>query len=261
MKLLIMTRGRVGKQITLSAIPEDWRDRTYLVIPWEEKGLHDHQCLVAPDWVTNYSQKFQFCLDYAFLDQQKIVIMDDDLSFSERDTSVAGKVRFTKIWDQNVLSRAFSYMEELLDTTALVSMHPRQMAHQAPFPYKENGKVICIQAVNRDLADPIPKVDEYPILADVFLNCALLSRGLGNKLITTVVQDHASCQAPGGCSIYRTPEMQRQAVEAVAAAYPDFATVVFKKAKQANWMGDEGRYDLRVQWKKMYEAGVANRGG
>ena len=253
MQLYIMTRGRVGKQRTLQSIPSKWRDRTTLVVPREELGQHHFPSYGVPDCIDNYSKKFQFIIDgNIHQGENKVVILDDDLIFSKR---VGDKL--LKVQDIEELNDMFDYMEELLEDTALVSVHPRQMGHTQPVPYVENGKVICIQGVNRDLCQPIPKVDQFPILADVVLNCTLLSRGVGNKLITSFVQDHGSCQAPGGCSLYRTPEMQKEAVEYVAGRFGPFAKAVTKTPKSAKWMGDT-RTDLRVQWKSLYKWGCEN---
>lgn len=252
MFLLIMTRGRVGKQRTLESIPTAWLDRTMLVAPIKELGRHFHTTFGVPDWVDNYSKKFQYIIDGNVVDDNKVVILDDDLVFSKRVGDKLLKVR-----DKEELNEMFELMDELLDTTALVGVHPRQMGHTKPTPYVENGKVICIQGVNRELCAPMPRVDRFPILADVILNCTLLSRGIGNKLITSFVQDWGSCQAPGGCSLYRTPEMQKEAVEWVAKEFAPYAKAVVKKPKQAKWLGDE-RVDLTVQWKRMYMNGVEN---
>ena len=52
MKLLIMTRGRAGNQITLRSIPYPWRDQTYLVCPMSEVGHHEWpQTIGVPDYV------------------------------------------------------------------------------------------------------------------------------------------------------------------------------------------------------------------
>lgn len=255
MNLYIMTRGRVGTQLTLKTIPEKWKDRTYLVVPEEEKDKHDHQTLAVPPEVDNYSKKFQWILHNGMDDGfKKAVIMDDDLIFSRAFVRLgAQKKSLITIKDPELMSPLWEYMEELLENTALVGVHPRQMGNYVRDPnYVVNGKIICIQGVNREMIGKV-KVDYYPILADVVLNCTLLSRGQGNKLITRFFQDHASCQAPGGCSIYRTPEMQAEACRFIADRFPH-ATLVTKKPKASKWMGEE-RVDLRVQWKKMYESG------
>jgi len=251
MKIYIMTRGRIGKQRTLKSIPTEYLTDTYLVVPQEEHNKHVHKTIPVPPHIDNYSKKFQWLLDGNPHQSEKIVIMDDDLVFSTRNHDE----KLITIKDPEDVTIMFDLMRDLLDTTALVGVHPRQHGDKAPLPYKENGKVICIQGVNRSKIPDDIRVDSFPILADVFLNCHLLSRGISNKLITIVCQDHGSCQAPGGCSIYRTPQMQKDAVLAVAAEFGPFAKAVTKKPKVAKWMGDE-RTDLIVQWKKMYAAGV-----
>lgn len=260
MNLYIMTRGRVGKQYTLSRLPKKWKEKTWLVAPGSEnhEWNHWHQ----PDHVTNYSQKFQWLLDGMpnvvgnLCDKNdKAVILDDDLVFSKR-TLVDGKPSLRTIEDPEELGVLFDYMEHLLDDYPLVGVHPRQMGQNTKPPYVENGRIICIQGINRRLIGQV-KVDQFPILADVVLNCTLLARGQKNAIITTHFQDHGPCQAPGGCSIYRTPQMQRAAVEYLAARFPGFVKVSNRRPKVATWLGEE-RYDYTCQWKKLHAAGVAH---
>ncbi len=264
MNLFIMTRGRVGKQYTLSRLPERWRKKTWLVA--SETELHEFPRIpieIADRKITNYSEKFQWILDglpnkegVRPFDDEKAVILDDDLVFSHRQL-VDGRPSLRTIEDAERTGVLFDYMEELLDDTALVGVHPRQMGQNTKPPYVDNGRIICIQGINRRLIGQV-KVDQFPILADVVLNCTLLSRGQANKIITTHFQDHGPCQAPGGCSIYRTADMQRSAVEYLARRWPEFVKVVERRVK-TNWLQNEDgvRYDYTCQWKRLYAAGSA----
>ena len=56
----------------------------------------------------------------------------------------------------------------------------------------------------------------------------------------------------GGCSTYRTMELQGAAAEKLAAKHHPFVKVVIKKTKTA-WGGAE-RKDVIVQWKKAYQS-------
>jgi hypothetical protein len=221
-------------------------------------------CIPAPSFVTNYSQKFQWILDGLPLkdgtlwgdDDEKAVILDDDLVFSRREL-IDGKPSLRTISDLEETGVLFDYMEQLLETTALVGVHPRQMGQNTKPPYVDNGRIICIQGINRGLIGQV-KVDQFPILADVVLNCTLLARGQGNKIITTHFQDHGPCQAPGGCSIYRTSEMQTAAVNYLATRFPEFVKVVARTTKDKWLANEEGvRYDYTCQWKRLFAAGSA----
>lgn len=266
MNLYIMTRGRVGKQYTLSRLPEKWRRRTYLVCPVKEVGEHldigvRGGILGVPHYVDNYSKKFQYildglpglCMDVGQT-EEKAVILDDDLVFSRRTADG----RLKTVTDPEELGELFDYMEQLLETTALVGVHPRQMGHLAATPYVENGRIICMQGINRRLIGKV-RVDQFPILADVVLNCTMLARGQGNKLITTFCQDHGPCQAPGGCSLYRTGDMQKAAVAYLADRFGPFVKSVERRTKDKWLANEEGvRNDYTAQWKKLYSAGVAH---
>jgi hypothetical protein len=274
MNLYIMTRGRIGAQRTYDSIPYSWRDRTYLVVPEEEMGLHftlggDDDLgkaiptIAVPAYVDNYSKKMKYIIEDGMRDENECCcILDDDLIFSHQipkglnpDGTVKMGLKTLEGADTERLLTLFGYMELLLEDTALVGVHPRQMGHLQKPPYNENGKVICIQGINRRLVGTIPDIDRFPILADVVLNATLLERGQGNKIMTTWFHDWGSCNAPGGCSLYRTPEMQAEACYWLEERFGPYIKAVEKEAKDG-WLGGK-RVDFRGQWKALYKAGAA----
>jgi len=216
---------------------------------------------MAPASVDNYSRKMKWILEDGMQDGKECcVILDDDLVFSHRvikETSANGyTLRTLKGSETELLVALFAYMELLLEDTALVGVHPRQMGHIQTPPFNENGKVICIQGINRRLVRTIPDLAKFPILSDVILNATLLARGQGNKIITTYFQDWGSCNAPGGCSLYRTPEMQAEACHWLEERFGPYIKAVEKESKDG-WLGGK-RVDFRGQWKALYKAGVAS---
>lgn len=274
MNIYIMSRGRAGRVNTLKWIPKAWRSRTYIVVGAGEfkayhiAGLGWDQIIEAPVWVSNYSQKFQWILDGLPVviggdydvektdTQDKAVIIDDDLVFSSRSDPLAPN-SLISIKDPEATVDMWEGIESLLEEYALVGVHPRQMGQHAARPYVLNGRIICLQGVNRRMIGQV-KVDQFPILADVVLNCTLLARGQANAILTTHFQDHGPCQAPGGCSTYRTHDMQRRAVEYLAGRFPGFVKVVERTTKD-KWLANEQgvRYDYTCQWKALYAAGRA----
>lgn len=196
------------------------------------------------------------------VDSDKVCILDDDLVFSKRDRSGVGdRIITVKSSESDRLTEDFNLMEEMLDRYPLVGVHPRQMGQNTD-RYKrwvENGRIICVQGINRKLVGEV-KVDQFPILADVVLNLTILARGQKNALLTTFFQDHGPCQAPGGCSIYRTPAMQEGAVRYLCDRFPEHVKHVTRKPKVAKWMGDE-RHEYTAQWKKLHAAGAAFSAG
>jgi hypothetical protein len=263
-----MSRGRAGKVNTLKWIPSNLKLRTYLVVGNSEFNdyvmsypLMYANIIAAPETVTNYSQKVQWILDGLPTDGQrhvdsKCLIMDDDLVFSMPTEVGYGKTSLVSVKNPELLAPMYDQIEGLLDWHALVGVHPRQMGQNAKQPYGLNGRIICMQGINREKIGRV-KVDQFPILADVVLNCTLLARGQANAILTTYFQDHGPCQAPGGCSIYRTHDMQREAVQYLANRFPGFVKVVERVTKD-KWLANEQgvRYDYTCAWKKLYAAGV-----
>ena len=261
MNIYIMTRGRVGKQHTWNALPDAIKDRVYIVCPYEEidehieTGIPENNLWAQPNWIEHYSDKFHY-LVHLQDGYDKAVIMDDDLKFSEPYIRDDGERRLRTLEDGSLAIKAgFEYMEYLLDDTALVSFHPRQMGHTKEPPYDKNGKIVCVQGINRKLVGKVPDLNKFPILADVVLNATLLERGLGNKIITTLFIDWYPCQADGGCSFTRTPEIQAEACYWLEKRFGPYIKAVEKEAK-SGWLGGK-RVDFRGQWKALYNAGAA----
>lgn len=236
-----------------------------MVVPAREGAAYDISCgsqrvIRVPEWVTNYSQKFQWILDglpspTTWDHHDKAVIIDDDVVFSSRSDPMAPN-SLISIKDPEATVDLWARIEAMLEEYALVGVHPRQMGQHASRPYVLNGRIICLQGVNRRKIGQV-KVDQFPILADVVLNCTLLSRGLANCILTTFFQDHGPCQAPGGCSIYRTADMQRSAVSYLAERFPGYVKVVERRTKD-KWLANEQgvRYDYTCQWKSLYKEGT-----
>jgi len=261
MLLCIMTRGRVGKQETLKWIPKEWEPHVRLMCPYEEKPYHqaNHptiKIIDQPSFVTNYSLKFEWLVYEAFPEENNIVIMDDDLYFNRfENPDNTGKLLTIK--DRQEVGPMFNLMAHMTKEIALVGVHPRMMANNANRPFQWNSKIVTIQAINRSLIPSGLRLSKHPILADVELNCQLLSRGIANARITTHFVDWLPSQATGGCD-YRTAEMQRLATEDISTRFAPFAKQVVKRPKTAKWLGDE-RYDLNIRWKDLYNWGLDRR--
>lgn len=247
MKIVIITRGRVGKQHTLANLPEILSPNIYICCPPDEDH-HWPRTLHEP-FPMNYSEKFQWILDGAGGKLSgKVVIMDDDLRFSARDPNDATKLLSAT---ENQVFEGLMHMHTLLNEHPLVGFHPRAMGNNtAGTDVMYDKRINAMQGLNLDLIGKV-KVDYYPILADMFLNLTLLTRGQGNAIICSPFWDQVgSSNAPGGCSLHRTWDQQREAVLGLKAMFPEFVTVKEKVVKDGWWGPDKPRYDFIIQWKK-----------
>lgn len=251
MNIVIITRGRVGKVRTLEWIPADWRGRTFICCPPEEVTQHRWPQIIPEPFPMNYSQKFHWLVhnEYASLGH-KFMIMDDDLKFSMRHPDDHRKLIPAT---PEHISRELHTISAALDWYPLIGIHPRAMGQEAPALWKADSRINATQAVNTDLIPRDLKLDHWPILADMVLNLSLLQRGAHTLVRTELFWDqYGGSNAPGGCSLHRTWEQQRDAVLGLKEMFPDLVTVKEKVTKNGWWGEDKPRTDFVIAWRKAY---------
>ena len=254
MKIVIITRGREGNVKTLQSIPESWHHRTYICCPPEENHHWPARLMIHEPWPMNYSEKFNWLVNGGCEELgSQFLIMDDDLRFSMREV-IGGELTGRLISATAAeVSKGLSRLEDMLQKYPLVGLHPRAMGNNAPRGIKECTRINAMQGVNTDLIGPI-KLDHWPILADMVLNLTLLTSGFKTAIDCDLFWDQVGgSNAPGGCSLHRTQEQQREAVCGLAAMFPDVVKMVVKEQKSGGgfWAN---RVDFRIQWKKAYES-------
>lgn len=99
--------------------------------------------------------------------------------------------------------------------------------------------------------------DNLPVMEDFDVTLQLLRLGYENMVLFEWAWGQPSSNAPGGCSAYRTYEVQKAGAEGLAALHPDYVTPVQKPSK--NWRGFDHRWDVKVRWKAALAEGAARR--
>jgi len=242
MKLMIMTRGREGRQHTWNNLPPSLQAKTTIFAPPTER----HPNMLPEPHPMDCSEKIQWMIDNH---EGKFVMLDDDLRFC----APSGDGKLMNATPEQI-EAGFAMIEQLLDEHPLVGLHPRAHGNTCKSPIEYNGRITHLYGMNLDTIKPI-KVDYFPILADMYLNLTLLTKGHSTAVICTLLFDWVGgSNAPGGCSIHRTWEQQKEAVLGLKESFPEFVTVKQKVTKNG-WWGDKPRFDFIIQWKKAYEYG------
>ena len=78
-----------------------------------------------------------------------------------------------------------------------------------------------------------------------------------NVCLNEWVHNQGGSGSAGGCSTYRTPEIQAEAAHKLHEHHRPFVKVVKKTTKTA-WGGGE-RTDVIVQWKKAYKISITEQ--
>lgn len=268
MNLYIHTSGRptVREQKTLSTMAgcKTLLKQVRLVVQareadayYESVGLHyGVQMVVLPKNIKTLSPTRQYLLDS---ESKPFVMMDDDLLFFERRTD--DPTKFLKIVDHDV---------HKMFTQLLARMVHGKYVHGGILAREGANRIVGEQNVfntrmMRVLAyDPVKvrkvgaRFDRLPSKQDFDMTLQLLRAGRPNILMADYVQGQygdGCSNAPGGCSVYRTPEMNVSSSHGLAALHPGFVKVV-EKAASTSWGGGT-RTDVVISWKKAAAASGA----
>lgn len=178
-----------------------------------------------------------------------VLMLDDDLRFFTRRTD--DPTKFSKATPKDV-TKMIAAVERKLETYAHVAITPREGAN------RKTDKVIfntrCLRALGFDariLKELGVRFDRVTVMEDFDVALQLLNLGYKSASLNEWVQDQTTSNAPGGCSEYRTLEVQAKGARALAKLHPAYVTVVEKETKGA-WGGGT-RLDVRVAWKKAYD--------
>lgn len=256
MLLAIPSRGRVEQT-----------NHTYENLPpyWQEVALH----FVPKDEVSAYAARFgnmhvhgvkvsgigptrQYILDYTRdrVQDGKVAMLDDDLRWFERRKDDPTKL--AKASPKSV-EKLFRDLEKLLGSYAHASVAAREGANRCTDQFMFNTRMLRVLAYNaRVLKEERVRYDRLPVMEDFDVTLQLLRKGYQNIVLNHWAQDQNTSNAPGGCSLYRTKEVQAAGAHGLAKLHPDFVTVVQKETKGA-WGGGT-RTDVRIAWKKAYDS-------
>lgn len=264
MRIFIPTRGRVGLQKTVERLGRRINRRfdTTLVCPPGEVKQHklnegQHEADVLPCKAEGIAATRQWILQYARKENEGIVLMlDDDLpTWRKRAEGAWTKgvdVKYTKATTEEI-ETGLATFAKLMQGYAHGSIgHALFCQVQPPITY--NGRMLRALAYNLDLM-PTDIKFRLKVMEDFDIQLQLLTRGFENIVYNGIVQDQHQNNSEGGCSLYRTGEVQAEAAHALAKLWPGVVTVV-ERAPKREWIGMGPRTDVRVNWRRAIAQGA-----
>lgn len=266
MKLFIHTSGRatVREQKTLGTmrgckpllknvelVVQAREEKAYRPIA-EEFGV---KLRLLPSRIKTLSPTRQYLMD---MNDNRFVMMDDDLLFFERRED--DPTKFLKIVDDDVFTM-FLHLEHRMvqGDHAHAGILAREGGNRILEDVVYNTRMMRVLAYDpAKVRAARARFDRLPSKQDFDMTLQLLRAGYPNMLIANYVQGQygdGCSNAPGGCSVYRTPAMMKKSSEDLAALHPGFVKVVEKKST-TSW-GGQPRIDVVISWKKAAAAGAA----
>lgn len=205
---------------------------------------------VAP----NLPAQRQWCMEY-FVGYKYIWFMDDDLKFLWRDKDL--KLHNAEEKD---IRRMFKAMWASLKEVPVVGISTRLGNNRVIESSQYTNRVTRCYAIERTVYESVgcrfDPIDNF-VAEDFHVALCMLNAGYNNKILFDFAQEDGGSNKGGGCSLYRTADVQRKTAFWMAENHPE-VRVQTKSSK--NWNNMDGlkgqeqvRVDMVVQWKQAYK--------
>ncbi len=251
MKIFIPTMGRLEKQYSYQAFKDAGLNPKLVVC----KGEYEAHCkmygeknvVICPK--KGIGPTRQYIVECLSKDKN-IIMCDDDMTFFYRKD--LSKTQLTKCGPSDITNMV-NDIKHLMFFYNHGGVSARQGNNNVVGEnYKENTRINNFHFINcRKLNDEGIRFDELEVMEDFHVTLSMLTRGYKNACLYRYCWNQRGSGAEGGCSSYRTKEVQAIAANKLKEAFPNYVTVVEKDTKGVG-VFDGKRKDVRIQWKKAY---------
>jgi len=259
MRIIIPTKGRISNQLTYQNLPEELRKQTTFVCPqsegfWLEQKYPAAKVIRQLDPNMRIGDKRKWIMDTT--EEEKIVMLDDDLRFAVRRDDNPGLFRKAEPAD---ISRAFFELGEILSPEVAhggFSVRGSGIGTSA----KKGGWQISGKRMQYSLGYHVPTVNANASFGrlnsreDMDVTLQLLTKGYPNAVNFSFVTDQKFGN-PGGCTAERVIELADIDALALVGYFPQFVTAVQKEYKDS-----PNRLEVVCQWQKALDYGYTIRG-
>lgn len=257
MDIVIPTYGRVNRQITYDNIPSNWQAKTRLVVRKEEANMHqrlDRNVIVLPAGIDLIGDVRHWLVHKCdSLHSFGLVMLDDDMVFAARRVDEPNKFRTMAHQDFDDM---FADLEHQLHSYAHAGISHREGANRNTEEYVECTRQMRVLGYQKQILRASNITGRTPVMEDFDVTLQLLRNGFPNRLCNNWVHNQGGSDTTGGCSTFRSPQVQTEAAHELHRLHPRYVKVVEKKTKKA-W-GGTVRTDVVVSWKKAFKEGRDN---
>ena len=257
MQIIIPTRGRTNQHITLRSLPGEWRERTTIVCPKIETfklRLLDERLEVLPqpdpNWTIAPKRKW-IMEEWSRRGCEKILMLDDDLVFSTRDSESDTGLR--SIHGDEFGAEIQRLEEKLSPEYPHVGFGPRFGNNNVKAGWQTPSRMMCSLGYYLPIVVKECELSRIEIREDFDLTLQLLRKGYRNAVWHSTVHDQEH-DAPGGCNLWRTTERSDAAAYKLAELHPSYVSVVERRYK-----GSGPRTEVRCEWQKALDDGLKNK--
>lgn len=272
--ICVPSSGRQYRQITLSHLRKfRLLDRTAIFVPEKQRQryeleLGDKQKIVGvPDEVVGIGATRAWILNMYAREAKvdRILMIDDDMDFCYRPVVSEPKLLTVETQERmlDMLGRLDRWMDEGFVHVGVSARQGNQNKYYDEnmvyglHEYRDATRMMNMYQYDVKTLRGLPiKWGRLPVMEDFDLTLQLLRLGKPNRVLYEYCWNQRDSGATGGCSAYRTAEMQAGAAHKLAEMHPGFVKVVVKKSKDTStsWKDMKERTDAVVYWRKALES-------
>lgn len=248
--IYIPTLSRVDRQVTLQSIPKDWLRDTHLVVYKDEVKSYQKKYdidIMSVDEIGTAPAR-QHIMNHAH--SKYALMLDDDMTFScRREKDNIKLFRCTEMEVITMFQLLYTWLEEGF---VHVGISQRGGNNYVLEEYKENTRMNNAYAYN--VKEFYKAGAEFRLtgMEDFDVTLTLLEKGLPNRVTFKYCWDQKGSGTEGGCSVYRTYQMQKDVAHKLYQLHPNLVRIVSKESK-TSWksLGSSQRIDVDILWNKV----------
>lgn len=240
---------KAGVNVTLVVRPEEAPKAVEVAANLTKSGPGAVTVAILPPTVTNIGQTRQWIMENAT--EEVVIMMDDDLAFACRGKRSDNPLYLSPCDNEDVYWMVHWLWNIQVVDCRLAGISAREGNNRKPEGFEHCARMMRAWAIHRETFFKIgARFDNLPCIEDFDVILHFLVNGYENIINNTYTTNQAGSNVAGGCSTYRTLEVQKQAAESLEMKYPLFVKAVEKETK-TSWGGGL-RVDVKIFWKKAY---------
>lgn len=259
MQIVIPTRGRISKQLTLERLSPAARARTTLVCPADEVSRHrgrvpaDVTVMAQPDHIRTIAAKRAWIMrEWHARGVERLLMLDDDLAMHVRRTD--DRPDRLKFASDHETDRWLGELESRLSPDLPhAGFGARQGNNQQEAGWQRPGRMMYSLGYHLPTVMANVELERVLYREDMDVTLQLLRAGFPNEVCHTFVCGQSGFGAKGGCADERTIPESDAAAEKLAALHPGYVKVVQREYKSVP------RKEVMCYWKRALEDGLAAR--
>lgn len=268
--IVVPSAGRATKQVTLRSLrTAGVIGRTVVAAPAKQRLSYQNlqppcEVVYVPDDFAGIARTREWILTQLAPQRaaRRVLMLDDDMDFCFKPDWAQAKLETIK--DKQRMLILLETLDQWLRMGFVhVGIAARQGSNtpQNLVRWRDATRMMNAYAYDVDrllglVREGYVQLGRVPVMEDFDLTLQLLRLGYPNRVTFEYVWNQRGSGSEGGCSTYRTPEVQAQAATELARLHPAFVKTKEKEAKSV-WKGMGTRLDVVVQWLKAFESAPA----